>query len=133
MEVRVGQGGQTNYDIISRDNSDLGSAESIAGSGSVAPDSQAAADSNGIDNAVGKQKSISEADVKKAVDKLNKFIDDENTHVVYEQHDKFKNTFIVKIVDNSTGQVIQEIPPKKLLDMVAKMCEMVGVLFDKKA
>lgn len=79
------------------------------------------------------QKNIKEKDVKKAVDKLNKFLEGEKTHVEFERHDKFKSEFIVKIVDNETKEVIREVPPKKILDMVAKMCELAGVMFDKKA
>ena len=72
-------------------------------------------------------------DVKNAVDKLNKFLEDNATHAVYEPNQFFKSVVTIKIVDDTTGQVIQEIPPKKILDMVQKMMEMVGVLFDKKA
>jgi Uncharacterized flagellar protein FlaG len=79
------------------------------------------------------EKDYSEKDVKKAVDKLNKFLEDENTHAVYSTHDKFTNDIMVKIVDDKTNQVILEIPPKKILDMIAKMCETVGVVFDRKA
>ena len=39
---------------------------------------------------------------------------------------------MIKIVDDDTGDVIAEIPPKKILDTVAKMCELIGVLIDKK-
>lgn len=75
---------------------------------------------------------LKEKDLKNAVDKLNKFLEDNKTHAEYEVHDKFKD-IMIKIVDDNTGKVIQEIPPKKILDMVAKMLEIVGVLFDKKA
>lgn len=77
-------------------------------------------------------KEIKELDVKKAVDKLNVFLEDDKTHAVYEIHPKFKDVMI-KIVDDKTGAVVLEIPPKKILDMIAKMCEMVGVMVDKKA
>lgn len=77
-------------------------------------------------------KEIKEVDVKKAVDKLNKFLEDDKTHAVYEVHSKFKD-LMIKIVDDKTGDVVLEIPPKKILDMIAKMCEMVGVMVDKKA
>lgn len=79
------------------------------------------------------QKKFSEDDIKKAVDKLNKFLQGEATHVVYERHDKLKNEFVIKIVNNDTKEVIKEIPPKKILDMVAEMCRLAGVIFDKKA
>ena len=71
-------------------------------------------------------------EVHKAVDKLNKFMEDEDIHAEYEVHDKL-NQIMIKIVDNKTKDVLLEIPPKKILDMVAKMCEMVGILVDKKA
>lgn len=79
------------------------------------------------------QKNFSENEVKKAVDKLNKFLQGEETHVVYERHEMFKNEFVIKIVNNETKEVIKEIPPKKILDMVAEMCRLAGVIFDKKA
>ncbi|MFL0269672.1 flagellar protein FlaG [Candidatus Clostridium radicumherbarum] len=86
---------------------------------------------NNTNEYVSKDK-INEKNINKAIDKINKFLEDNKTHAEYEIHDKFKD-IMIKIVDDKTGQVIQELPPKKLLDMVAKMCELVGVLFDKKA
>ncbi|GKU23557.1 flagellar protein FlaG [Clostridium folliculivorans] len=71
-------------------------------------------------------------EIKKAVDKLNKFLEGDSAHAVYEMHDKFKNDLMIKIVDDKTKEVLMEVPPKKILDMVAKLCEMVGVVFDKK-
>jgi len=76
--------------------------------------------------------SFSEEEVNKSVEKLNKFLEDENVHAVYERHEKF-NQIMIKIVNNDTKEVVAEYPPKKILDMVAKMCEMVGILIDKKA
>lgn len=73
-----------------------------------------------------------EKEIGKSVEKLNKFLEDEKVHVEYEVHDKL-NQLMIKIIDDDTKEVIQELPPKKILDMVAKMCEMVGILMDKKA
>lgn len=75
---------------------------------------------------------VNEKEVEKSVEKLNKFLEDEKVHVEYEVHDKL-NQLMIKIIDDETKEVIQELPPKKILDMVAKMCEMVGILMDKKA
>lgn len=80
-----------------------------------------------------KNNDIKDEDVKKAVDKLNKFLEDNKTHAEYQFHDKLKNDLMIKIIDDNTGKVIREIPPKKILDMIAKMCEMVGIIVDKKA
>jgi flagellar protein FlaG len=40
---------------------------------------------------------------------------------------------IVKITDQDSGKLVREIPPEQLLDLAAKIDEMVGILFDKKA
>lgn len=75
---------------------------------------------------------VKEKTLKTAVDKLNYFFSDKESSIEYEKHDVF-NTYIVKIVDRETREVIREIPPRKILDMVASMCEIAGVLLDKKA
>ena len=62
----------------------------------------------------------------KAVKKLNKFLEDDNTHAEYSVHEDF-NT-----MDDKTKEVLMEIPPKKILDMVASICKQFGLL-DKKA
>lgn len=78
-----------------------------------------------------KNEGYKEADIAKAVDKLNKFLQDDNTTAEYEVHEVFGD-IMIKIVDNDTKEVIMEVPPRKILDLVAKMCEMAGVLVDKK-
>ena len=67
----------------------------------------------------------------KAVNKLNKFLEDDKTHAEISYHDRL-GTLMVKIIDEETDKIILEVPPKKILDMVASMCEQVGIL-DKKA
>lgn len=75
---------------------------------------------------------FSKKDLEKAITKLNKFLEDDNAYAEYKVHDKFGD-IMIKIVDSKTKDVIMEVPPKKILDMVAKLCEMAGVVFDKKA
>lgn len=79
-----------------------------------------------------KDKEFRERQVKMSVDKLNKFLAGEDVHVVYEKHDKL-NSIMIKIVNNETKEVVMELPPHKILDMVANMCEMVGIIVDRKA
>ena len=78
------------------------------------------------------EKENSDKEIKNAVNKINKFLEGEGTHLQYEKHDVL-NEMIVKVIDNNSNEVINEIPNKKILDMVAKMCEMAGILVDKKA
>ena len=78
------------------------------------------------------EKEVSENDIKKAIKKINTFLQDENTHAEYSMH-KGLSRIMIKIVDNDTKKVVLELPPEKLVDMVSKMCELAGVLVDKKA
>lgn len=73
----------------------------------------------------------SKEELEKALKKLNKFLDDDKAHAEYSVHEDLRSVMI-KIVDDSTKEVILEIPPKKILDMVASMCKQFGLL-DKKA
>lgn len=79
------------------------------------------------------KKEYTQKDIKKAVEKLNKLLEDEGSHAVYEVHDKFKYDIMVKIIDDKTKDVILEVPPKKVLDLIARMVEAAESLFDKKA
>lgn len=125
MEVgRIGQGRQFGQDLNNAGTENIQSAENdtVIEKASVTV----------IGTKESSDGTIKEADLKKAVDKLNKFLEDENVHAEYSIHDKLRDVMI-KIVNTDTKEVILEIPPKKILDMVAKMCEMVGILVDKKA
>lgn len=68
----------------------------------------------------------------RAIDELNKFLKEKNTYVKYSVHEEFGDVMI-KIINSDTDEVIMECPPKKILDFVAKMCKMVGVMVDKEA
>lgn len=78
------------------------------------------------------EKENNEIEVKNAVSKINKLLEGQGTHLQYEKHDVL-NQMIIRVIDDNTKEVIKEIPSKKILDMVAKMCEMAGILMYKKA
>ena len=77
------------------------------------------------------KQNFTKEDLDKAVNKLNKFLEDEKAHAEYEKH-KDLGTLMVKIVNDDTEKVVVELPPEKVLDMIASLCKQVG-LFDKKA
>ncbi len=69
---------------------------------------------------------------------LIKSIESANEHVlVYDRrfefsiHEKTK-LIMVKVVDVSTEEVIREIPPEKILDLVAALWELSGLLVDER-
>lgn len=78
-----------------------------------------------------KNEGYSKKELDNALKKINNFMKDEHTRAEYSIHKDF-GTLMIKIVDEDTNEVILEVPPKKILDMVASMCKQFG-LFDRKA
>ncbi|GEP64586.1 hypothetical protein CBE01nite_23540 [Clostridium beijerinckii] len=78
-----------------------------------------------------KNQEYSKKDLDDAVKKINNFLKDDKTHAEYTYNEEMK-TMMVKVIDENTKEVVLEIPPKKILDMVASMLRQVGLL-DKKA
>lgn len=71
-------------------------------------------------------------ELQEAVDRTNKLLSDNNiTHLKFEIH-KGTGSMMVKVVDNSTDEVIREIPSEKLLDYAAGMWELAGIIVDEK-
>lgn len=85
--------------------------------------------SSETDNSKNQEYNKNELD--KALRKLNNFLKDERTHAEYSVH-KDLGTIMIKVIDEDTKEVILEVPPQKILDIVASMCKQVG-LIDKKA
>lgn len=46
-------------------------------------------------------------------------------------HDK-THQIMVKVLDKETGEVIREVPPEKIVDLVATMMEISGIIVDRK-
>ena len=70
--------------------------------------------------------------IKDAVDKLNK------TSMIFDRSLKFRlhdatKQMMVSVIDVANDKVIREIPSQEALDLVAKMQEYLGIIFDKKA
>ncbi|MCL6570276.1 MAG: flagellar protein FlaG [Bacillus sp. (in: Bacteria)] len=77
------------------------------------------------------QQGQSKEQTKKVVNNINDFLKDSNTHLKFNFHDDL-HEYYVSIVDDTTNEVIKEIPSKKLLDMYAAMTEYLGLLVDRK-
>ena len=76
------------------------------------------------------QQQVTNEQIKKAVEKLNKSIM-AHSEAVFGIHEA-TNRVTIKIVDKDTKEVIRELPPEKTLDMIAKVWEMAGILVDEK-
>ncbi|MED1952368.1 flagellar protein FlaG [Brevibacillus centrosporus] len=77
------------------------------------------------------EKELSKAELTKEIKGINKWLETTNTHVKFTLHDKL-NEYYVQVINDQTNEVIREIPSKKMMDMVAKMHEMVGLLVDER-
>ncbi|OUM94426.1 MAG: hypothetical protein BAA04_07460 [Firmicutes bacterium ZCTH02-B6] len=55
-----------------------------------------------------------------AVDRRLKFLVHEETERIY-----------VQVIDKETGEVIREIPPEKILDLVGQLQKLIGLLIDE--
>jgi len=74
---------------------------------------------------------INEEELNKAIESVNKSVNTYDRRLEFSIHET-TNEIMVKVVDTNTDEVIREIPPEKILDMVAKLWEMAGIIVDKK-
>lgn len=75
------------------------------------------------------QQMPSNAQLKKAVEEINKKAN--NSEAIFGVHED-TNRITIKIVDKESKEVIKEFPPEKTLDMIAKVWEMAGLMVDEK-
>ena len=75
--------------------------------------------------------SISEKTIIDTIEKANKAIDGPNKRFEFSIH-KGTHEIVVKVLNNDTGEVLKEFPSEKILDMVAKMWEMAGIVVDER-
>lgn len=74
---------------------------------------------------------INERVISEAVEIMNKMLEGYNRRFEYTIHEG-TNDIMIRVIDETTNEVIREIPPKKILDMVASMLEMAGLLVDER-
>ncbi len=75
--------------------------------------------------------SIGEQHLIEVIEKANKDLRGADKRFEFSIHEGTKE-IMVKVIDDETGDIIREIPPEKILDMVAKMWELAGLLVDRK-
>lgn len=78
----------------------------------------------------GEQENIAGEEIIAIIEHADMKFEIRNTRSEFSVHEK-TNEIMIKIYRDD--QLIKEIPPEKILDMVAKMMEMAGLLVDEKA
>ena len=70
------------------------------------------------------------ANVNEAIEKLKQAGEIFNRRLDF-RVDEETNRVVVKVIDTTTDKVIKEIPPEQLLQLAAKIQEMIGILVDE--
>lgn len=74
---------------------------------------------------------VSDKVILDAIDRINKVLSGINRRFEYSIHEKTKEV-IIKVINSDTNEVVREIPPEKILDMIAKIWEMAGLIVDER-
>lgn len=69
-------------------------------------------------------------EVEKAAEKMNRLMGIIDKRLEFSVHEA-SHRIMVKIVNRDNGEVLDEIPAKRVLDLLASFTEMTGVLLDK--
>lgn len=69
--------------------------------------------------------------VLEAIEKANGKLDGGEKEFKFSVHEETKQ-IMIKVVDTLTNDVVLEFPSEKILDIVADMCERVGLFIDEK-
>jgi uncharacterized FlaG/YvyC family protein len=75
---------------------------------------------------------VDEGQLDKLLGNVNQAVKAADEHLQFSVH-KGSNDIVVKLVDNSTGEVLREIPSEKFLDMVTMLQKIAGMNVDTKA
>ena len=79
----------------------------------------------------GQRVSIGEEQLIKTIEKVNKRLRGIPTSLEFVIHEK-THDIMIKVINQETGEVIREIPPEKILDMVANFLEKAGLIIDER-
>jgi flagellar protein FlaG len=74
---------------------------------------------------------IGEMELIKAIENASKNLEPESISLQYSRHEQ-TGIMMLKIVNRDTQEIIREIPPEKVLDVIGAIWEMAGIIVDKK-
>lgn len=76
------------------------------------------------------EQKVNKEQLQQSIEKINKTMDTYSTELHFEMHEK-SGEYMVKVINSKDRSVIREIPPERVLNMVAYFKEMLGILVDK--
>ena len=72
-----------------------------------------------------------EEEVKESVKDVNEIVNQVKESLTFQIHEDTEE-LMVQVIDVNTDEVIKELPPEEMLDLKARIHEMVGILIDEK-
>ena len=126
MKVETSNGSVTSYNVP---------AENIKATNSAKPVSQNRTKSieikDHLKQNLGYKPTMQEKLIIDAIEKANQKVLGPNKEFEFAIH-KATKQIMVKVLDSETKEIIREIPPERVLDAVAQMCELAGLFVDEK-
>lgn len=74
---------------------------------------------------------VDKSNLRKQTDKLNQVMDLFNYSIRFTLDDESKR-MVVKVVNSETDEIIRQIPPKEMLQLMHRLDQVVGVILDEK-
>ncbi|MGO2083595.1 flagellar protein FlaG [Vagococcus sp.] len=130
MEINQGVQGITSISSVSNSQTEKHSGQ-LANKNKLSLKLETLIDSNGQTYEAGMLSGYSKEQISKAVEEANRLLVGKNTKLSYKIHEATKR-WIVELKDIKTDEVVKEIPPQKLLDVVAEIWKETGIIVDKK-
>jgi flagellar protein FlaG len=72
-----------------------------------------------------------EEEVRESVKDVNEIVDQVKEGLSFQIHEDTEE-LMIQVIDVNTDEVIKELPPEEMLDLKARIHEMVGILIDEK-
>jgi flagellar protein FlaG len=86
----------------------------------------------GEDNKVQSSEEFSASEINNLVSSANQLVDAVSNNKVNFLYDESKDQHIVLVRDIDTNEVIREIPPKEMLDLLKNLEDITGIIYDNK-
>ena len=86
----------------------------------------------GDDNKVQSREEFNASEINNLVSSANQLVDAVSNNKVNFQYDESKEQHIVLVRDIDTNEVIREIPPKEMLDLLKNLEDITGIIYDNK-
>lgn len=83
------------------------------------------------DPVTNRKTTVGELELSKAIDRASKALEPEYISLEYSRHEG-TGSMMLKVLNRDTQEIIREIPPEEILDLVAAIWDMAGIMVDKK-